>query len=261
MNNLFPVQQRASKLTQFSYLYFGPRSQGAWYFPARKIWKSIIRKSETEYNSSFRHNLFLTPRHVQNSQIKQYLLKGGAWALAGKVLTVLLGLIWSGSLARLLSIEEMRGYFLAFNLAGFFHFLSLWRGIHRTAFYFGIRGKTGEWACQKDNHKKLVPVVLYNCYRRFAVLCWNRTLDSGTIPPRAFAGPSYRLDISLVGIDQLSNSHSGNFQGISRYSVSGSYWRISNNLGIYYFIGLCVVDYRRGCTCRNNGIDVDCLWD
>ncbi|WP_419607892.1 oligosaccharide flippase family protein [Thiolapillus sp.] len=36
------------------------------------------------------------------------------------MLTVLLGLIWSGSLARLLSIEEMGGYFLAFNLAGFF---------------------------------------------------------------------------------------------------------------------------------------------
>jgi len=57
---------------------------------------------------------------VQNSQIKQYLLRGGAWVFAGKIMASLLAVILSATLARLLSPEEMGGYFLAFNLACFF---------------------------------------------------------------------------------------------------------------------------------------------
>jgi len=52
--------------------------------------------------------------------IRQYLLRGGAWAFAGKVLTALMGLALSALLARLLSPEDMGVYFLVFNLATFF---------------------------------------------------------------------------------------------------------------------------------------------
>lgn len=49
--------------------------------------------------------------------IKNYLLQGGTWAFLGKTLTAIMGLTLSALLARLLSPEEMGGYFLALNVA------------------------------------------------------------------------------------------------------------------------------------------------
>lgn len=54
-----------------------------------------------------------------NSAIKKYLLKGGAWAFVGRILTALIGLALSAMLARMLSSGEMGAYFLAFNIATF----------------------------------------------------------------------------------------------------------------------------------------------
>ncbi|WP_339138609.1 MAG: flippase [Candidatus Electrothrix sp. GW3-4] len=56
--------------------------------------------------------------------IKQYLVKGGLWAFAGKVSALLMGLALSSLLARLLSPEDMGAYFLALNLATFFSIFS-----------------------------------------------------------------------------------------------------------------------------------------
>lgn len=56
--------------------------------------------------------------------VKQYLIKGGLWAFAGKVAALLVGLALSSLLARLLSPEDMGAYFLAFNLATFFSIFS-----------------------------------------------------------------------------------------------------------------------------------------
>ncbi len=56
--------------------------------------------------------------------IKKYLLRGGAWAFIGKVLTALMGLALSALLARLLSPEDMGAYFLAFSLTTFLAILA-----------------------------------------------------------------------------------------------------------------------------------------
>ena len=56
--------------------------------------------------------------------IKQYLIKGGAWAFAGKILSIFVGMALSSLLARLLSPKDMGAYFLAFNLANFFSIFS-----------------------------------------------------------------------------------------------------------------------------------------
>ncbi|MDU9048769.1 MAG: flippase [Candidatus Electrothrix sp. Rat3] len=56
--------------------------------------------------------------------MKQYLIKGGLWAFAGKVAALIVGLALSSLLARLLSPEDMGAYFLAFNLATFFSIFS-----------------------------------------------------------------------------------------------------------------------------------------
>jgi len=61
---------------------------------------------------------------MDSVSLKNYLLRGGAWAFAGKVLTALMGLALAAILARLLSPEEMGVYFLAFNLATFFSILA-----------------------------------------------------------------------------------------------------------------------------------------
>lgn len=55
--------------------------------------------------------------------IRNYLLRGGAWAFGGKLATAFVGLLLMGLLARLLSPAEMGLYFLAFNLATFFSIL------------------------------------------------------------------------------------------------------------------------------------------
>lgn len=52
--------------------------------------------------------------------IKEKLLKGGAWAFAGKVVTALTGLAVSALLARLLTPEEMGAYFLILSLVSVF---------------------------------------------------------------------------------------------------------------------------------------------
>ncbi len=56
--------------------------------------------------------------------VKQYLIKGGTWAFAGKVASLLVGLVLSSLLARLLSPDDMGAYFLVFNLATFFSIFS-----------------------------------------------------------------------------------------------------------------------------------------
>jgi len=53
---------------------------------------------------------------LHKRSIKEKLLKGGAWAFAGKVVTALSGLAISALLARLLTPEEMGAYFLTFSL-------------------------------------------------------------------------------------------------------------------------------------------------
>ena len=61
---------------------------------------------------------------TDTTSVKQYLLRGGAWAFTGKVTTALMGLALSGILARMLAPEEMGAYFLALNLATFFSILA-----------------------------------------------------------------------------------------------------------------------------------------
>ncbi len=53
---------------------------------------------------------------LNKHSIKEKLLKGGAWAFLGKMLTALSGLAISALLARLLEPEEMSAYFLTFSL-------------------------------------------------------------------------------------------------------------------------------------------------
>ena len=48
--------------------------------------------------------------------IKQKLVRGGAWALTGKILAALSGLGVNALLARLLTPEEMGVYFLTLSL-------------------------------------------------------------------------------------------------------------------------------------------------
>ena len=50
------------------------------------------------------------------SSLNRRLLSGGAWAFAGKVITVIFGLMVNVLLARLLTPEEMGAYFLTFSL-------------------------------------------------------------------------------------------------------------------------------------------------
>ncbi|MCI5157515.1 MAG: flippase [Candidatus Electrothrix sp. AUS1_2] len=61
---------------------------------------------------------------MNTTSVKQYLIKGGAWAFAGKIASLFVGLALSSLLARLLSPEDMGAYFLAFNLATFFSIFS-----------------------------------------------------------------------------------------------------------------------------------------
>jgi len=56
---------------------------------------------------------------LNNSSFKANLVRGGAWAFAGKIVTVLVGLLLNALLARLLSPEEMGVYFLIFSVAMF----------------------------------------------------------------------------------------------------------------------------------------------
>jgi len=67
--------------------------------------------------------------------IKQYLLRGGSWALTGRLLTALMGLVLSAILARLLTPEDMGSFFLAFNLATFFAIVSRF-GLENTLLRF-----------------------------------------------------------------------------------------------------------------------------
>jgi len=53
---------------------------------------------------------------LHKRSIKEKLLKGGAWAFAGKVVTAFTGLGVNALLARLLTPEEFGAYFLAFSL-------------------------------------------------------------------------------------------------------------------------------------------------
>jgi len=53
---------------------------------------------------------------MHKQSIKQKLLRGGAWAFAGKVAAALTGLAVNALLARLLTPEEMGAYFLTFSL-------------------------------------------------------------------------------------------------------------------------------------------------
>lgn len=52
--------------------------------------------------------------------IRQYLIKGGSWALIGKLLVIMTGLGISAILARILTSDDLGTYFLALNLATFF---------------------------------------------------------------------------------------------------------------------------------------------
>ncbi|MCI5194736.1 MAG: flippase [Candidatus Electrothrix sp. AW5] len=61
---------------------------------------------------------------MNQPSVKQYLIKGGTWAFAGKVASLIMGLVLSSFLARLLSPEDMGAYFLALNLATFFSIFS-----------------------------------------------------------------------------------------------------------------------------------------
>ncbi len=67
--------------------------------------------------------------------IKQYLLRGGAWAVVGKLIIALMTLALYASLARLLSPEDMGGYILAFNMATFFAILAR-MGLEKTLLRF-----------------------------------------------------------------------------------------------------------------------------
>jgi len=60
--------------------------------------------------------------HTQS--IKQKLLKGGAWAFAGKVAAALTGLAVNALLARLLTPEEMGAYFLSLSIVSIFAVIS-----------------------------------------------------------------------------------------------------------------------------------------
>ncbi len=57
------------------------------------------------------------------SEIKAYLLRGGAWAFFGKLGTAFVGLLLVGLMSRALPQAEMGLYFLALNLATFFSIL------------------------------------------------------------------------------------------------------------------------------------------
>ncbi|MDQ6955834.1 MAG: flippase [Mariprofundaceae bacterium] len=56
---------------------------------------------------------------IHKRSIKEKLLKGGAWAFSGKVVTAFTGLAVNALLARLLPPEELGVYFLAFSLVLF----------------------------------------------------------------------------------------------------------------------------------------------
>ncbi len=56
---------------------------------------------------------------MSNESLKQYLLKGGAWAFLGKIATALLGALLSAILTRVLSPADMADFFLANSLAIF----------------------------------------------------------------------------------------------------------------------------------------------
>jgi len=66
-------------------------------------------------------NTYTYPSPSKNSSapispLKRRLLSGGAWAFAGKIITVISSLVVNFLLARLLTPEEMGAYFLTFSL-------------------------------------------------------------------------------------------------------------------------------------------------
>lgn len=61
--------------------------------------------------------------NLGTSEIKTYLLRGGAWAFFGKLGTAFVGLLLVGLMSRALPQAEMGLYFLALNLATFFSIL------------------------------------------------------------------------------------------------------------------------------------------
>ena len=56
---------------------------------------------------------------MDSALLRKYLLRGGSWAFAGKALMALLGLALSALLTRLLSPDDVGGYFLALNVVTF----------------------------------------------------------------------------------------------------------------------------------------------
>lgn len=82
---------------------------------------------------------------LSKKSIRAYLLRGGAWAVAGKVLSSLSGLAFLGLLARLLKPEEMGLYFLLLNIATFFAIFG--RGGMENTFlrFIAQANSNGEW--------------------------------------------------------------------------------------------------------------------
>ncbi|MCI5161045.1 MAG: hypothetical protein D3917_03285 [Candidatus Electrothrix sp. AX5] len=88
--------------------------------------------------------------------IKQYLIRGGAWAFAGRVLTAFMGFILFALLTRLLSPEDMGVYFLAFNLATFFSIFASF-GLENTLLRFVAEAiGCGEFTKANSTIKKIL---------------------------------------------------------------------------------------------------------
>lgn len=82
---------------------------------------------------------------LSKKSIRAYLLRGGAWAVAGKVLSSFSGLAFLGLLARLLRPEEMGLYFLLLNIATFFAIFG--RGGMENTFlrFIAQANSSGQW--------------------------------------------------------------------------------------------------------------------
>lgn len=117
-----------------------------------------MRQGTRNSVSPVQSKLVVTDMNTQ--EIKNYLLRGGAWAFAGKLATSLSGLVLAGLLARLLSPSEMGIYFLAFNLATFFSILGR-SGLENTLMRLIAQANgAGQWGTLQSIYAKGTTLVL-----------------------------------------------------------------------------------------------------
>ncbi len=97
---------------------------------------------------------------INRKEIKEYLLRGGAWALFGKTTNALSGLVLAGLLARLLAPADMGVYFLAFNLATFFSILGRAGLEHTLTRFIAQAHGSGQWGRLHSIYTKGTLLVL-----------------------------------------------------------------------------------------------------